>query len=160
MKADQAHSTHVAQVRRAEPSDAFVLAALELQSNREQGREGESGFLERFADAWLAERNRRPAWVAMTGGGQPLGAMTLYVVDDLPRPGRLSRPWMHISSLYVAQRARRTGVGERLLSTGVAWCRQNGAAWIQLSSDPTRTSLFRRAGFTTADPDLFRLRLK
>ncbi|GAB77512.1 Acetyltransferase (GNAT) family protein [Austwickia chelonae] len=137
-----------------------MLAALELQSNREQGREGEPGFLDRFADAWLAERHRRPAWVSKDGDGRPLGAITLYVVDDLPRPGRVSRPWMHVSSLYVAQWARRTGVGERLLSAGVEWCRQNGAAWVQLSTDPARTSLFRRAGFAAADPDLFRLHLK
>ena len=83
MKAGQAQLTQVA---RAEPADAFALAALELQLNREQGRPGESGFLDRYADAWLAERDRRPAWVATSLDGSPLGAIVLFVVDGLPRP--------------------------------------------------------------------------
>ncbi len=143
MKAGQAQLTQVA---RAEPSDAFALAALELQLNREQGR-----VLDRYADAWLAERDRRPAWLATSLDGSPLGAITLFVVDGLPRPGRLSRPWVHITNLYVTPAARRFGVGDRLLRSGLDWCRDNRALWVQLSASPPGSGLYRRAGFAPAE---------
>ena len=156
MKAGQAQLT---QVSRAEPGDAFALAALELQLNREQGRSGEAGFLDRYADAWLAERDRRPAWIAKSLDGSPLGVIMLFVVDGLPRPGRLSRPWVHVTNLYVTPNARRSGLGDRLLRAGLDWCRDNRALWVQMSAATASGSLCRRAGFTSADARLVRLDL-
>ncbi|QQS00492.1 MAG: GNAT family N-acetyltransferase [Austwickia sp.] len=156
MKAGQAQLTQVA---RAEPPDAFALAALELQLNREQGRAGEAGFLDRYADAWLAERDRRPAWLATSLDGSPLGAITLFVVDGLPRPGRLSRPWVHITNLYVTPGARRCGIGDRLLRAGLDWSRDNRALWVQLSATSAGSGLYRRAGFAPAESRLHRLDL-
>lgn len=156
MRHDQAQLTQVA---RAEPADAFRLAALELQANREQGRSGEDGFLDRYADAWLAERNRRPAWIATSLDGSPLGAIMLYVVDGLPRPGRLPRPWVHVTNLYVTTGARRQGIGQDLLRNALTWCKENRATWVQLAASPHSTGLYRRAGFTPADSRLQRLDL-
>lgn len=147
------------QVTRADSGDAFALAALELQLNREQGRRGESGFLDRYADAWLAERDRRPAWLASSLDGSPLGAVMLFVVDGLPRPGRLSRPWVHVTNLYVTPKARRAGLGDRLLRAGLDWCRDNRALWVQLAPTSAGSGLTRRAGFTAAEGRLLRLDL-
>lgn len=156
MKAGQAQLTQVA---RADTAAAFALAALELQLNREQGRPGESGFLDRYADAWLAERDRRPAWVATSLDGSPLGAIVLFVVDGLPRPGRLSRPWVHVTNLYVTPGARRTGIGDRLLRAALDWCRDNRATWVQVGASSAGSGLYRRAGFTPAESRLLRLDL-
>ena len=71
------------QIVRAELDNAFSLAALQLQANREQGRSGEQGYLDRFADAWLRTQERRPAWLALSLDGRPLGCVILYVVEGL-----------------------------------------------------------------------------
>lgn len=156
MRADQAQLT---QIVRAEPGDAFALAALELQLNRELGRVGEDGFLDRYADGWLTERERRPAWIAKSLDGSPLGAITLFVVDGLPRPGRHGRPWVHVTNLYVTQAARRRGLGDQLIHASLRWCRDNRALWVQLPSTPRGLGLYRRAGFTPAEQRLWRLDL-
>ena len=159
MRRVRADQTQLTQIARAEPGDAFALAALELQLNREQGRPGEDGFLDRYADAWLTERDRRPAWLAKSLDGRPLGAVTLFVVDGLPRPGRPARPWVHVTNLYVAQGARRAGLGERLLNAGLEWSRDNRALWVQLGATSSGAGLYRRAGFSPADARLLRLDL-
>ena len=155
MRADQGQ---LWQVTRAQPADAFALAALELQLNREHGRSGEAGFLDRYADAWLAEAERRPAWIAKSLDGSPRGGILLFVVDGLPRPGRLSRPWVHLTNLYVTPGARRMGVGEELLTSALDWARDNRALWVQLGAG-AGSSLFRRSGFTPAGGRLLRLDL-
>lgn len=147
------------QVARAEPFDAFALAALELQFNREQGRAGEAGFLDRYADAWLAERDRRPAWLATSLDGSPVGALMLYVVGGLPKPGRLTRPWAHVTNLYVTRAARRAGVGDQLLRAGLDWCHDNRALWVQSPGTTLAAGLYRRAGFVPAEARLLRLDL-
>ncbi|MEP7159559.1 MAG: GNAT family N-acetyltransferase [Dermatophilaceae bacterium] len=157
MRADQGQ---LWQVMRAQTADAFALAALELQLSREQGGAGETGFLDRYADAWLADSDRRPAWIAKSFDGSPRGGVTLFVVDGLPRPGRLSRPWVHVTNLYVTPGARRMGAGEELLRSALAWCRDNRAMWVQLRvGSGGGSSLYRRAGFTSADARLVRLDL-
>jgi uncharacterized glyoxalase superfamily protein PhnB len=42
-------------VREARPSDAFSVAALHIQDEREQGHAVPPGFLDAFADAWLRD---------------------------------------------------------------------------------------------------------
>ena len=155
MRADQGQ---LWQVTRAQPADAFALAALELQLNREQGRSGEEGFLDRYADAWLVDAERRPAWIAKSIDGSPRGGLLLYVVDGLPRPGRISRPWVHLTHLYVTPGARRMGGGEELLREALAWARDHRALWVQLGTG-SGSSLFRRSGFAPAGGRLLRLDL-
>ena len=47
-------------IRRAGAGDALIVAALHLQCARQAGMPAEPGYLDRFADAWLAERPDRP----------------------------------------------------------------------------------------------------
>ena len=54
-------------VRLAEPRDAFAVAALTLQDDRECGATVEPGFLDRHARAWLATENAHPVWIAEAG---------------------------------------------------------------------------------------------
>ncbi|WP_219107881.1 GNAT family N-acetyltransferase [Austwickia sp. TVS 96-490-7B] len=131
----------------AECSDAFALAALEIQRHREHGCVGEPGFLDRYADAWLAERERRPSWLAKTLDGRPVSAVMLHLVSPLPKPGRVGRPWAHLTTLYVSRDARRSGVGESLVHAALDWCSDRHVLWIQLSSNVTAAGLYRRAGF-------------
>jgi len=143
-------------VARAEPDDAFRLAALELARNREAGGSGEQGFLERFADAWLAERDRYPSWLASRLDGNPVGALTLTLVPGLPRPGRVVRPWGSVSTLYVRAEARRQGVGSRLVEEAVAWARAHDVPRLVATPVPGAAACYRRAGFTAADAETVR----
>ncbi len=152
-----AQQPQLTQIVRAGPQDAFSLAALELQLNREEGKPGEQGFLARFADAWLAEADRRPAWLATSLDGRPLGAVMLYVVPGLPRPGRNPRPVAYLTRFYVGRPARRQGVGERLLVAAITGARDHHAGSLQLVGDDGGTSLFRRHGFRPGSSSYLRL---
>lgn len=153
MKGLDAQLTRVA---RAEHDDAFRLAALELALNRDQGRPGEEGFLDRYSDAWLRAFDRYPAWIASSLDGNPLGALTMVVVPGLPRPGRITRAWGHVTNLYVRPEARRMGLGTRLLEEALAWARGNELRWVQLTATAPGTPLYRRAGFTASGESLLR----
>ena len=157
MKAAQPQLT---QIVRAEASDAFGLAALQLQANREQGRPGEHGYLDRFADAWIAAADHRPAWLAMSLDGRPLGSVILYVVEGLPRPGRSPRPRVLLTDAYVVTGARRTGLGERLVKAALTWSRGRHAVWVQVDGPAIAGSFefWRKAGFVAAADGVYQYR--
>ena len=72
-------------VREAVPTDAFAVAALHLQAEREWGQEIPPRFLDTFADAWLRDRARR-TFIAEDARGTPLGTVHGTVVHKLPEP--------------------------------------------------------------------------
>lgn len=148
------------QIVRAAADHAFALAALQLQANREQGRPGEHGYLDRFADAWLATTQHRPAWLAISLDGRPVGCLILHVIDGLPRPGRAPRPRVLISDTYVVADARGTGLGERLVKTALNWCRGCHAVWVQVDGKAIADShgFWRKAGFTAAADRVYHFR--
>lgn len=148
--------SQLTRVARAEGDDAFALAALELALNREQGRPAEEGFLDRHTDAWLRERNRYPSWIASSLDGNPLGALTITLVPSLPRPGRIPRPWGHLSNIYVRPEARRMGLGSRLLDEALAWADARSLMWVTLLPTQSAHFLFHRAGFGPSGDDLLR----
>ncbi|WP_168581411.1 GNAT family N-acetyltransferase [Gephyromycinifex aptenodytis] len=153
MKGLRAQLTRVA---RAEADDAFALAALELALNREQGRPPEEGFLDRYTDAWLRDRDRYPSWIASSLDGNPLGALTITLGQSLPRPGRIPRPWGHMTNFYVRPEARRMGLGTRLLDEAVEWADSRSLLWITLLPSQSAQSLLQRVGFAPCGEDLLR----
>lgn len=148
------------QILRAGSDDAFALGALQLQANREQGRSGERGFLDRFAKAWLTSADRRPAWLAVSIDGRPLGCVILYVVEGLPRPGRTPRPRVLIADTYVVPDARGTGLGERLVRTALTWCKGRQALWVQVDGRAIADSypFWRKVGFAAAADAMYQFR--
>lgn len=132
-------------VARAEADDAFRLAALEIALNREQGRPPEDGFLDRFSDAWLSDRQRYPSWIASTVDGNPLGLCTIALMKALPRPGRVPRSWGHMTNLFVRAEARGLGLGGQLLDQALQWADSSDLLWVQLMpSEQARPMLERR----------------
>ncbi len=95
-------------------------------------------------------RNYNPSkdrlWVA-EAGGRPLGFLAIHHVDDRPR-------WAKLRWFLVERDARGRGVGARLLSTAVAFCRKAGYdgifLWTVSDLDPARR-LYERAGFLLAE---------
>lgn len=145
-------------VRAAEPRDAFAVAALHIQGDREQGFTPPPGFLDSFADAWLHDRNRR-TWIAETPAGRPLGVVHGTLVRKLPSARRPANAWFHVSLLFVTADARGQGLGERLVRTLIGWCAEHGVDRVQLNAVPEARTLYARVGFATPDERLMELRL-
>lgn len=145
-------------VREALPTDAFSVAALHIQDEREQGYALPPGFLDSFADAWLADRARR-TWLAEDVSGRPLGLVHGTRVQKLPSAHRPADAWFHVSLLFVTPDARGAGVGERLLRTLVAWAATDRVTRIQLNAVPEARGLYERVGFGAPSERLMELRL-
>lgn len=73
-------------IRQAGSGDALLVAALTLQAARAAGLPPEQGFLDRFADAWLAARDLHPTWWA-EAEGEHVGLLVTSWFRPLPWPG-------------------------------------------------------------------------
>jgi GNAT superfamily N-acetyltransferase len=146
-------------VRAAEPRDAFAVAALHLQAERECGETIPPGFLDTLADAWLRDRPRQ-TWLAEDARHNPLGAVHGTVVRTLPSPRRASSAWMHIGFLFVTPDARGAGLGHQLLHTALAWCEAQGVERVQLYASDDAGSLYEQAGFGPPSGGLLERRLR
>lgn len=144
-------------VRLAEPRDAFAVAALTMQDDRECGAVVEPGFLDRYADAWLAD-DRRVTFLAEAPDGRPLGMVTAAVVTKLPSSRRPVTSWLHVSLLFVTKDARGEGLGARLLDSLCEWCVTHHVTRVQLNAASEARSLYLRAGFRGPSPDLMEWR--
>ena len=109
-------------IRRASADDALVVAALHLQFARELGMPSETGYLDRFVDAWLAERPDRPTWIAESRG-EHAGILETRRIRALPWPGRRDVSWLHVGGLFVAPGCRDRGVGRALTEAMIEWSR-------------------------------------
>lgn len=144
-------------VRLAEPRDAFAVAALTMQDDRECGATVEAGFLDRFADVWLADRSR-VTFLAEAADGRPLGVVTAAVVTKLPSSRRPTTKWLHVSLLFVTKDVRGEGLGARLLDSLREWCAANDVTRVQLNAAPRARGLYERAGFGEPSPNLMEWR--
>ncbi|TWE12899.1 GNAT family N-acetyltransferase [Rudaeicoccus suwonensis] len=134
-------------VRLADAEDAFAVAALILRWDLAEGAPMRPGFIDEFADAWLADRASRPTWLAVQANGDPVGVVIASLVRKLPSLRRPATAWLHLASVYVAPELRGQGIGARLLESVVDWCPQHGVTRLQLNSADAATEFYRRAGF-------------
>ena len=148
------------ELSRAEAEDAFTLAALELQRAREQGRPGQEGFIDKYADFWLADRQHRPAWVIKQFDGRPLGSLILDVRLSMPSPGLRTRAVAVIDTLFVNPAHRRQGNGEKLIRAALIWCTQAGVTAVHVAPTPSSASLLERLGFTPAGGEIAIVKLR
>ncbi|MBM6403926.1 GNAT family N-acetyltransferase [Phycicoccus sp. CSK15P-2] len=151
-------TTQAVRVRPAEPRDAFSVAALHIQDEREQGGVVRPGFLDDLADAWLRDRARR-TWLAEDPSGRPLGVVHGTRVQKLPSTRRPATAWFHVGLLFVSADARGQGIGEQLLRTVVEWAGSDGVTRIQLHAHTEARTLYERAGFRPPSERLMELRL-
>ncbi len=72
-------------IRRAGAADGLLVAALTIQAAREAGLVPPVGFLDRYADAWLAQREAYPTWWA-EADRQHVGLLVAHRIRPLPWP--------------------------------------------------------------------------
>lgn len=136
-----------ATIRRAMEADAETLQALLAAMAEELGAEAfrsDAAALRRhgFGDAPLFRA------LLAEAGGEALG-MTLYFPEFSTLRGR---PGVYVQDLYVAGRARASGLGRRLLAATARDARDWDAAYLRLCAHATNApalEFYRRLGFAT-----------
>lgn len=144
-------------VRQATAADARLVARLQEDMDREFGAPDKPGFVDRFAEVWLNNADHRPTWIAERGG-DAIGVLVLVVVDKLPRAGRDSGRWAHVSLVFVAKNARNAGIGTLLLQRMLAWASDNDVDRIQLNANAKSAPLYQKVGFGPAPARLMERR--
>ena len=148
----------VSRIVRAEREHAFILGALTLQADLEDGGTNRAGFIAQFADAWLEEFESMPTWVAFGDDGSAVGFVQTNWVSKLPSLRRPTTGWVHVKKVFVTPAARGNGLAEQMLRAMIAWGTTNGVERYQLTARPTARSLYERLGFTAPDERLMELR--
>ena len=145
--------------RLAGPDDALVVAALTLQCARHRGGQGEPGFLDRYARAWLARETSHPVWIA-EAGDEHAGYLQAEVVEPLPWPGRPTGAGagLVVDTFFVRPEHRGIGVGEALLQAAVQWARDAGFRQVLVSAGIHTRAMVERVGFV-ADTSAYRMEL-
>ena len=149
-------------INEAGPREALIVAALTLQCAIDRGSEGEPGFLDRHAKAWMEQRFSHPAWIAEYGD-QHAGLLQAAVLSDLPWPGRQEESGRQhgelvVQTLFVGRQHRGLGIGEQLLRIAVDWSRDRGLGAVSLSARTHTRPMLERVGFVAVD-DWFRVEL-
>ncbi len=146
-------------VQFATPDDSIGLAALKMRWDLERGGCPDTTFIRRYADAWLAVRSTRPAWIAKTLDGNPVGYALGAHIMKMPSLLRPGRGWLHLSAVYVDAERRRQGIGENLLRTAENWARVHDLARIQLHADNSARGLYEKVGYGRPAERLMQLSL-
>ena len=140
-------------LRLARPADARVLATLryEFRGGHAPPIEPAAAFVRRCS-AWMRRALQDPrrwrCWVAVSGGTL-VGHVWLQIIDKVPNPGDEAERHAYITNLYV-QPAFRGGLGQRLLSAAMAWCRTRGIGSVILWPTDGSRSLYTRNGFAVS----------
>lgn len=132
----------------ASRDEALIVAALALQMDLEDdAATPRPGFLTEYADAWLADFDRRPIWLANETDGAAVGFVQAVRVQKLPRLRGPATSWLHLGQVFVTATHRGQGIGTRLLEAVQDWARENGVDRVQLNARPEARSVYERAGF-------------
>ena len=153
-------------IRMARSSDAASLAQLRLAlRSRATNIESEGAFLERCA-SWMARALTKENWRCWLAedNDKVVGALWLQLIEKIPNP--VAEPECHgyITNFFIAESARGNGLGSRLLTEVLSWCRQQESSKGRLINSivlwPTERSrsLYLRHGFNVSE-DVFELKL-
>ena len=137
-------------IRRAGADDAFIVAALHLQSALDLGMAAEPGFLDRLVDAWLRDRPDRPTWIAQRRG-EHAGLLEARRLRSLPWPSRAESSALLVEHLFVAPAHRELGVEQALAEAMIEWAHCTDVTWVRATAaDDHAHRFYDRLGFSSA----------
>lgn len=132
-------------------SDAPALAELRyaLRSSTGIATEPQAEFLERCR-RWMTDHLQGESlwrcWVAESHN-QLIGALWLQLVEKIPNPRSEPEYHAYITNFYVQDSARGRGIGSRLLTTALDWCKAREVHSVILWPTEKSRSLYERHGF-------------
>lgn len=119
-------------VHQAGRGDALLVAALTLQAARAEGLPPEEGFLDRYANAWLAARDVHPAWWA-EADGEHAGLLVTAWFRPLPWPGQpRGGGVLRLERLFVRPDRPGVPIETALRAAAQDWATARGVAEIPL----------------------------
>ena len=145
-------SQDTVRIRLATSDDAEALARLRYEFRAALGtpNEAEAAFVERCS-AWMRARlgDDPPAWRAWVAlvDGVIVGGIWLQSIEKVPNPVPEPETHAYLTNFYVRPHARGVGIGARLFSSALAWCRDHDVHAVILWPTTRSRSLYARHGF-------------
>ena len=141
-------------LRPAKQSDAAALAQLRYDFRASTGiaTEPEAEFVQRCS-AWmtthLEDNSLWNCWVAESDN--IVGALWLQLVEKIPNPRAEPEYHAYITNFYLRESARGKGIGSRLLTMALDWCKEREVHAIILWPTERSRSLYQRHGFAVRE---------
>lgn len=85
---------------------------------------------------WLAEDDRRV-----------LSHIYIELIDKVPRPGRITRPFAYMTNVYTLPEHRGKGIGSQLLKKIETWARENQYEFIIVWQADWSVAFYERGGY-------------
>ena len=151
-------------VRLARADDLEVVCALRLRFMAEHRGLSPDDLPPDFAARtreFLARRARDGTirtWLAVRAGGDPVGIVSMLLLDMAPMPDDERSTDGYLVNMYVEPAERGAGVGRRLLDACVEGAGELGVRRLMLFTTPDGRPLYESAGFA-ADGDWLDVRL-
>lgn len=86
---------------------------------------------------WIAEKD-----------GQVVSHMYIELIEKVPRPGRITRPFAYMTNVYTIPEWRGKGVGGKLLSQINTWVKDNHYEFVIVWPSDEGTEFYKRHGYT------------
>ncbi|MGB9181597.1 MAG: GNAT family N-acetyltransferase [Pyrinomonadaceae bacterium] len=139
-------------IRLATFSDAPMLAKFRyaFRSGTGSVRENETEFVERCT-LWMQERlGEASAWTCWIAEQEdaPVGHLWAQLIEKIPNPSPEPERHAYLTNFYVCEDTRGHGIGSRLLSAALDWCRGHEVHAVILWPTERSRSLYLRHGFS------------
>jgi len=137
-------------IRRAMTADANVLAVMryDFRSGLKKPQESRDSFIDRCT-RWMEECLASEGWLCWVAESPDriVGHLWLQAMAKVPNP--VSEPERHayVTNVFVDPDWRGAGIGNRLMTAAMDWCRSNGVDCAILWPTPQSRSLYARHGF-------------
>ena len=139
-------------------ADALALLRYALRSKPDD-IETASNFVERCR-GWIIEHLQQEPWHAwvLEEDDRIIGALWLQVIEKIPNPTAESELMAYITNVFVAEEKRGKGLGSRLLTEALEFCKRANILTIILWPSEKSRTLYDRHGFAVRQ-DLMELNL-